>query len=253
MLAKHPTNSYLESCILFYPTLSFRLPLMSFAWSKESPRIYAEKATQTEESDKPYPKTQDGDVPATQSHSIGSPHDKPNNSSEVPLSEFFPINYATQNPRLGSIRSQKQAQLLSIRPNHTESMFPPGKRIVSLPEISGSGALCDLNIPVPSAPRMRVVSLPEIEHSPARTSIDNSVSFESSEFSLETSFRSSRQGSVHRAARTGPLSDLPQTPSPPSSPEPVSITDSHNYFLGSIQHQNYKDKDEGGICPAVCQ
>lgn len=246
---------------------------MSFTWSKEPPRSYTEKATQTEEavhSNKPCTQAcRDAEVrtpsrvsvnsPSTQSataYTIESPHDKHNNKPTVKaLSALFPMTFTEYRPKpvLDPRRSHKQIQLLFSRPS-AEPMSPAGKRIVSLPEVSASGILSDSNKPGCVASRtMRVVSLPELERSarsPVTTSIDNSLSFDTSEFSLDTSYRSSRQGSLHMAARASPLSDMPQTPSPPSSPGPISITDSHTYVPGSIrvhQHNGGHTKDDGGM------
>jgi hypothetical protein len=146
------------------------------------------------------------------------------------------------------------SQLFYSRPNIKLRPLPV-QRIVSLPEMFASGTPLDAGKTDQEIARtMRVVSLPEHEHdkgSPATASIEKSLSFDSHDFSLDTPFHSSRQGSIHDKIHP---SSLPQTPSPPSSPESILITDKNDhapesYIRQSIYQCSPSHRDDDGGAP----
>ncbi|KAG6866716.1 hypothetical protein C0991_011375 [Blastosporella zonata] len=138
-------------------------------------------------------------------------------------------------------RTVKPAQLSYSRPNMPRSRE---KRVISLPEAPAlkysSGSLF---VPVHDGPLQRVVSLPapDLLSNPnldsSTTSQENSSSLEYLDTSLETSYRSSRTGSVHHNPRSFPPSDMPATPSPPSSPESILVVSSDTRVSKTFLHQ----------------
>ncbi|KAG6903089.1 hypothetical protein C0995_006276 [Termitomyces sp. Mi166 len=127
-----------------------------------------------------------------------------------------------------SHRAPKPAQLPRNRPSRIQNQ---GKRVVSFPEVAALKSLSNnLSVPAYDGPLLRVVSLPgpELEGnsnlgSPVSTQDNLSSSVEYLDSSLDTSYHSSGTGSVHPDARGFPPSDMPTTPSPPSSPESVFV------------------------------
>ncbi|KAG6898175.1 hypothetical protein C0992_004162 [Termitomyces sp. T32_za158] len=123
-------------------------------------------------------------------------------------------------------RVPKPAQLPRNRPNRIQNQV---KRVVSLPESAELKSSSDnLRIPADDGLSHRVVSLPGPElrnnlstRSPGSTQDDLSSTVEYLDSSLDTSYQSGT-GSMHPDARGFP-SDMPMTPSPPSSPESVFV------------------------------
>lgn len=124
-------------------------------------------------------------------------------------------------------RAPKPAQLPRNRPNRVQNQE---KRVVSFPESAAFKSLSDnTRIPGDDGVSLRVVSMPSYElnnnasmRSPGSTQEDLSSTVEYLDSSLDTSYHSGT-GSMHPDARGFPPSDMPMTPSPPSSPESVLV------------------------------
>lgn len=110
----------------------------------------------------------------------------------------------------------KQTRLLYSRPPQPNHL---NKRVVSMTEI-----LSGVDVNIHDEPQRRIVSLPEhTRHPVLGQATKDSPSVEYYGTSPDTSYRSSRDGSIPRRIRDPPLSDIPQTPSPPSSPDSILI------------------------------
>ncbi|KAF8070634.1 hypothetical protein FPV67DRAFT_1668478 [Lyophyllum atratum] len=125
-----------------------------------------------------------------------------------------------------SRRTYKHPQLPYSRPTQGNN---PDKRIASFPETVAVKAF-GVTLTVPSTidgPSLRVVSLPTFETgtlSGSPTMTEDNSSLEYLEISTDrSSRRSSGTGSVH-LMHNFPPSDMPDTPSPPSSPESLLIS-----------------------------
>lgn len=122
---------------------------------------------------------------------------------------------------------------------------PKGKtverRVISMPDdISGQ------HIKLDSQNGMRVVSMPEYLAAAVDLSLD---SIESP--SAGASFGSSYIEKRHRVRVCPPPSDIPHTPSPPSSPESILIIDSHAQLPDGFLRQRYSKRTASpgnGLC-----
>ncbi|KAJ7045732.1 hypothetical protein C8F04DRAFT_988991 [Mycena alexandri] len=127
--------------------------------------------------------------------------------SRSPASGGHPIPLHTAGPTRSPPISRKHAQLPYSRPSQLNGTI---QRVLSLPETSPR---------VVHVPReTRGVSLSERP----RVSLSSSDNTTEST-SAETSFLSENRSGSSRARRSFPSSDMPHTPSPPSSPESVMI------------------------------
>lgn len=128
--------------------------------------------------------------------------------NQSPPSGSHPIPVHAAGPTRSPPTSRKHAQLPYSRPSHLNSTT---QRVLSLPETSPY---------VTHVPReTRGVSLSERP----RVSLSFSDNTIESSASAETSFLSENRSGSSRARRSFPSSDMPHTPSPPSSPESVMI------------------------------
>ncbi|KAF8210514.1 hypothetical protein K438DRAFT_1809829 [Mycena galopus ATCC 62051] len=161
-----------------------------------------------------------------------SPRDIAHNHS--PASGDHPMPAHAAGPTRSSFTSRKHAQLPYSRPSHVTI-----QRILSLPETCPPF--------VTQVPReTRGASLSERP----RVSLSFSDNTAESSASAETSFLSSdhRSGSP-RTRRSLPSSDMPHTPSPPSSPESVMIIGNDMQVPVSFLRQKVKSSrvyDDGG-------
>ncbi|KAJ7446290.1 hypothetical protein B0H11DRAFT_2085900, partial [Mycena galericulata] len=130
--------------------------------------------------------------------------------------------------------SRKHPQLPYSRPSHLNSIT---RRVLSLPETSPPYAML--------VPReTRGVSLSERP----RASLSFSDNTPESSASAETSFVSETRSGSSRARRSFPSSEMPHTPSPPSSPESVMIIGNDMQVPISFLRQKAKAsyEDDGG-------
>ncbi|KAG5638886.1 hypothetical protein H0H81_009189, partial [Sphagnurus paluster] len=134
--------------------------------------------------------------------------------------------YPDRPPQLGPSRSPrrmyKHPQLPYHRPSHGKIQE---QRAVSFPEERSRQTSAGYVSVMTGPESLRVVSLPSIATqsvtgSPTVTEVNSSLEY--LETSVDTSYRSSRTGSVYLRIRNFP-SDMPKTPSPPSSPESIFI------------------------------
>ncbi|KAG5341428.1 hypothetical protein C0989_010538 [Termitomyces sp. Mn162] len=202
--------------------------------------IYVEKATQTLQIDKLVPSPNPSQRRAQNLQEYGPrQHEEASTTyhsdeESVPVgaaytySESLYLSHNLESSSSRSYRAPKPAQLPRRRPNRIQNQV---KRVVSFPETSELKSLSDnLSIPPHDGSSLRVVSLPgpELESNPNLGSPgstgDNALSYvEYLDSSLDTSYHSSGTGSVHPNARSFPPSDVPTTPSPPSSPQSVLV------------------------------
>ncbi|CAK5281617.1 unnamed protein product [Mycena citricolor] len=130
--------------------------------------------------------------------------------------------------------SRKHVQLPYSRPS--AQVYALSQRVTSLPEPS-----IRKTQPIHETRRVSLSEYPNasIRHSLSFT--DNMI--ESASPSVETSFET-RSGSVSsRARRSLPSSDMPHTPSPPSSPESVMIIGNHMQVPISFLQNKTKSRD----------
>ncbi|KAG6885971.1 hypothetical protein C0993_006898 [Termitomyces sp. T159_Od127] len=201
-------------------------------------KTYVEKAIQTLQVDKPVPNpslyhdqdfrpNHDDEKTSAAIHTDeeSTPVDAAYSYSESLCLSQSPDSASSNQPK--PYRAPKPAQLPRNRPNRVKNQ---GKRVVSLPESAQLKSSSDnLRIPADDGPSLRVVSLPGPElrnnpsmRSPSSTQDDLSSTVEYLDSSLDTSYRSGT-GSMHPDSRGFPPSDMPMTPSPPSSPESVLV------------------------------
>lgn len=142
---------------------------------------------------------------------------------------------------LVSYKNQKYAGLNTNRPSHSHVV---SKRVVSLPDPSAQEA-------VTSERNMRIVSMPEFTRFSTlnhRTMLQSSQT--NSSFSSDAS-----HNSVEPPVQRWPLShnkmyplDIPQTPSPPSSPDSVVIIGNEPHVSGSFLRRSCTDDDGKHRC-----
>ncbi|KAJ7163610.1 hypothetical protein C8R43DRAFT_919307, partial [Mycena crocata] len=157
--------------------------------------------------------------------------------SHSPASGSHPIPDHTAGPTRSPPTSRKHPQLPYSRPSQLHRGTT--QRILSLPETSPPY--------VTRVPRAaRGVSLSERP----RTSLSFSDNTVESSASAETSFLSENHSGSSRARRSFPSSDMPHTPSPPSSPESVMIIGNDMQVPISFLRQKPKTsrayEDDGG-------
>ncbi|KAJ6499090.1 hypothetical protein C8R45DRAFT_1126242 [Mycena sanguinolenta] len=173
------------------------------------------------------------------------PNTPPTMSSRSSLSPRFDITYNSPvagdhpmpahaaGPTRSPLTSRKHAQLPYSRPSNVNSTI---QRILSLPETCPPY--------VTQVPReTRGVSLSE------RPRASLSFSDNTPESSAETSFFSENRSGSPRTRRSLPSSDMPHTPSPPSSPESVMIIGNDMQVPISFLRQKAESKrvyDDGG-------
>ncbi|KAG0707401.1 hypothetical protein DFH29DRAFT_844939 [Suillus ampliporus] len=102
------------------------------------------------------------------------------------------------------------------------------RRVISMPD--------NEHITLETQNGMRVVSMPEY----LATAVD--LSLDSIEPSAGASFESSYLEKRHRVRVCPPPSDVPRTPSPPSSPESILIIDSHAQLPDGFLRRKYSQK-----------
>ncbi|GLB37613.1 hypothetical protein LshimejAT787_0406640 [Lyophyllum shimeji] len=166
----------------------------------------------------------------TAGHSTASP------LTEKPLALgvcSLPLYCSPISPQLGPSRSSpahrrayKHPGLAYGRPGQASSLDKKEKRVVSFPETSARDGGTNLTVPAVDGPSLRAVSLPKMETRPL--SVSPTSGYNSSVEYLEvssdaSSLPSSRIGCMHLKLRSFPPSDMPATPSPPSSPESILI------------------------------
>ncbi|KAG2146026.1 uncharacterized protein EDB93DRAFT_1150597 [Suillus bovinus] len=167
----------------------------------------------------------------------------PSVDSELPPSPFLVDDnnaYSRSNLQHNSPVSPMCAPLISRRVPRRKLFLverrPEGKtverRMISMPD-----DMLARHINLDSHNGMRVVSMPEYLAAAADLSLD---SIESP--SAGASFGSSYVEKRHRVRVCPPPSDVPHTPSPPSSPESILIIDSHTQLPDGFLRQRYSKK-----------
>ncbi|KAJ6587129.1 hypothetical protein DFH09DRAFT_977642 [Mycena vulgaris] len=156
--------------------------------------------------------------------------------SHSPTSGGHPIPVHAAGPTRSPPTSRKHPQLPYSRPSQLNSTT---QRVLSLPETSPPYST--------QLPReTRGVSLSERPRASLSFS-DNTIE---SSGSAETSFLSENRSGSSRARRSFPSSDMPHTPSPPSSPESVMIIGNDMQVPISFLRQKVKAskvyEDDGG-------
>ncbi|KAG6831699.1 hypothetical protein H0H92_008342 [Tricholoma furcatifolium] len=221
-------------------------------------KTYAEKAIQTQQIDR---------WPTTYStNSLAQSLDSPEETSVVCNSNAEnSLIDCTAYIEAESAHNVKSSLLKSRKPkppqlaySHPYRVKDQEKRSVSFPEVNALRNSPDtLGAPVYECSR-RVVSLPaapgpssdsSLEMTTATNTADNSSSLDGLDTSFNTSYHSCQTGSIHRNPRRFLSSDMPATPSPPSSPESILVVGNDMCLSRSFLRQcNLSSSDR--VCDA---